>query len=186
MNFEDDEEDVLDRLHDSMEKLDHGETVEPVEHAPGVGDNHSNVYGKDWFTKNRLPMGEAMVDSGLSFLGNAPRNPNLMPGEGPEYSTIKYAEGEYAYTNVAKSTSRCERCSRRRMITFNVEFVVDNGQHLLLGNVAACKVCDRDHWIFTQHVFHDPYRPFQLPTGENIIVAGWIVAFLIILFLATR
>lgn len=183
MDFENDEEDVLEHLDESLDKLDSGLPVESVDHAPGTGDNHSNIYGLDWFTKVRFSIGEAMVNADLGFLGAPAKNPNLMPGEGPDFSTVRYAEGQYAYTNITKTASLCGRCGRKALLTFGIDYIAESGSHTNMGSVSACRICDKDHWLITKHLHTEPFRPFSLPISEEALIGGVLIFLAFLVFI---
>jgi len=156
MNFDEDEDAVLDHL----ERSNRGERVPPSHHTED-DEPRSRVFKKGMFTGVSFPVMDAASQAGLSFLGGAPRNPNLLPGEGSEYSVVRTAEGEFAFTKITRSKVVCNQCGRQTLVAENVNFVDDTGTWHDMGQVAACSRCDSDHWFFTKHLVSERYRPYD-------------------------
>jgi hypothetical protein len=96
-------------------------------------------------------MGNAISEAGISFLGGAPRNPNLKPGKGSEYSTIRQAESLYAYTNVYTTRHYCSRCGRDTLERHSLELREPDQPIQIIGYVESCSSCDADSWMFVCH-----------------------------------
>ena len=99
----------------------------------------------------QLSFGQAVSQAGLSFLGGAPRNPNLKPGAGPEYSTVRIAEGEFSYTTIGLQRDYCSRCGRATLERHTMEVHHEASGVTKLGHVEGCSYCDRDGWMFKTH-----------------------------------
>jgi hypothetical protein len=93
-------------------------------------------------------VGDAASNAGLSFLGGAPRNPNLRPGAGREYSTVRYAEQEYAYTVVTIDSRYCAGCGRYTLERHTLGLRAPGQQDEKVGHVEVCATCNREHWMF--------------------------------------
>src|SRR6188474_3148643 len=96
-------------------------------------------------------MGDAISAAGLSFLGGAPRNPNLKVAEGSDYSTVKYAESLYAYTMVITEKHYCPRCGRYTLERHQLELRDPDKPYKNLGYVESCSHCDAENWMFKVH-----------------------------------
>ena len=94
---------------------------------------------------------DAVSNAGLSFLGGAPRNPDLSTGK-PEYSTIRYAEKQYSYTTIVVTHRYCPRCGRFSEEKYSLELVNMNDEHVKVGHVRVCSHCDKEHWMFVSRM----------------------------------
>lgn len=95
---------------------------------------------------------DAVSQAGLSFLGGAPRSPNLRPGAGPEYSTVRIAEGQYSYTMVTLERLACSRCGRATLERHRMELHHEVSGVEQLGYVEGCSFCDAEGWMFKSHM----------------------------------
>lgn len=179
MNFEEDDEEILEKVHDSMERLDQGLPVDPTWHSPDWGP-------KGYFFKpsQRRGIADAVSTAGLPFLGGAPRNPPLAVGDS-EYSVVRYAEGQYAYTRVSRTKQWCPDCSRKRVEVFHFQLVAEDGAHASLGNYGVCHGCNPTHWLFESHMNTVPYRPFAITVDPDLVVAATVMAFIFLLLFLT-
>lgn len=95
---------------------------------------------------------DAASQAGLTFLGGAGRSPNLRPGAGPDYSTLRIAESQYSYTMVAVERLVCPRCGRATLERHRMEFHHETSGVEDFGYVDGCSFCDRDGWMFAGHM----------------------------------
>lgn len=107
-------------------------------------------------------LGEAASQAGLSFLGGAPRNPNLKPGAGPEYSTVRYAEQEYAYTVVTVDSRYCPGCGRYTLERHTLGLRAPGQTDQKVGHVEVCATCSREHWMFKSQMPSNKKRRAEL------------------------
>lgn len=96
-------------------------------------------------------IGQAISNADLGFLGVTPRNPNLKPGKGSEYDAVRYAEGEYAYTQIVVTQRYCLRCGRFEVERHTLE-LREPGNVITVGKLDVCSHCHPDHWLFTSHM----------------------------------
>jgi hypothetical protein len=93
----------------------------------------------------------AVSNSDIGFLGGAPRNPDLS-AKGRAYSTVRYAEQEYAYTVVVVSNHYCPRCGRYTVEKHSMELRDSRRPAVKIGHVKKCNHCDRESWLFSSQM----------------------------------
>ena len=91
----------------------------------------------------------AVANADLGFLGGAPVNPNLKPGQGPDYSTVRHAEGLYTFTMIHIAQVTCRKC-HRVLEAERHDFTVHHEHHGIetIGHVIVCHHCEPDSPLF--------------------------------------
>lgn len=97
-------------------------------------------------------VGEAVSNSGLSFLGGATRNPKLKVGTGSDYSHVREVSKYYGYTWISVERKYCFDCRRPTLERHTMELRSPQGTPTKIGYVEACSICDKDMWLFTGHM----------------------------------
>jgi hypothetical protein len=97
-------------------------------------------------------VGEAISDAGLGVLGGPPRNPNLKPGKGSDFSTVRQAEYAYPRTNVQVDVDLCPVCGLNKLETHTIQNVGVEEDYGVVGSVRMCAECSKESWLFKSHM----------------------------------
>lgn len=127
------------------------EPEQPGESRPWVGKGSVFLWLSRKFP-SFFTMGSAISEADLpGWLAGPKRRPNLKPGKGSEFSTVRSVEQGYAYTQIQVNETRCPKCgSRVEEHTIN-NIDGDQGRHYV-GTVRMCTKCQADSWMFKSHM----------------------------------